>query len=64
MIKSNESLINDFQTIKLRSGDYCIVSYFKDFKNIYVCKAIKNCEDDSYEIHNLHIILKTMMSEG
>lgn len=63
-IKSNESLINDFHTIKLSSGDYCIVSYFKDFENIYLCKAIKNCENDCYEMHNLHIILKTMMSEG
>ncbi|XP_029347622.1 uncharacterized protein LOC100166817 isoform X3 [Acyrthosiphon pisum] len=63
IIKSNESLINDFQSIILRTGDYCIVSYFKDFKTIYLCKAIKDCEDDTYKMHNLPIILKTMDSE-
>jgi len=64
IIKSNKSLINDFQTIELRSGDYCTVSHFKDFKNIYLCKAVKNCENNSYEMHNLPIILKTMESAG
>lgn len=64
LIKSNESLINDFQSIILKSGDYCLVSYFKDFKTIYLCKAIKDCEDDTYKMHNLPIILKTMDSEG
>jgi len=64
LIKSNEILINDFQSIILESGDYCLVSYFKDFKTIYLCKAIKDCEDDTYKMHNLPIILKTMDSEG
>ncbi|XP_022168298.1 uncharacterized protein LOC111032328 isoform X2 [Myzus persicae] len=63
IIKSNASLINDFQTIKLRSGDYCLVSYFKDFKNIFLCKAVKSCVIDGYEMHNTPIILKTLESE-
>lgn len=57
-------LINDYQSITLRNGDYCIVSFFKDFKNIYLCKAVKNLENDDYSIHNLTIILNTMRSEG
>jgi len=60
-----EYLTNDYQSIKLENGDYCIISYFSDYKNIYVCKAVKNCtDDDSYEMHNMAIILKTMESEG
>ncbi|KAL4141977.1 hypothetical protein QTP88_004511 [Uroleucon formosanum] len=62
-VQSNESLINDFQSIKLRSGDYCLVSYFKDFKTIYLCKAVKIRGDDVYEMHNLPIIVKTINSE-
>ncbi|XP_026818102.1 uncharacterized protein LOC113557019 isoform X2 [Rhopalosiphum maidis] len=62
IIKSSESFINSFENITLTTGDYCIVSYFKDFKNIYLCKAVKN-EANDYEMHNLPIILKTMDSK-
>lgn len=60
-----ESLIADFQTIKLENGDCCIVSYFEDFKNIHLCKAVKDCKNSSsYESHNLPIVLETMSSNG
>lgn len=64
IIKSSKSPINDFQNITLKIGDYCIISYFKDFNNIYLCKALKSDANDNYEMHNLPIILKTMNSEG
>lgn len=63
-IKSSESSIIDFQNITLTIGDYCIISYFKDFNNIYLCKAVKSDANDDYEMHNLPIIIKTMNSEG
>lgn len=47
----------------LESGDYCIVSYFKDFKNIYLCKAIKNVEN-AYVMHNMDVIMQTSQSNG
>lgn len=64
IIKSCESSINWFQNITLTIGDYCIISYFKNFNNIYLCKAVKSDANDDYEMHNLPIILKTMNSEG
>lgn len=54
----------DFQNIKLENGDYCIVSHFKDLKNIYLCKAVKGSTNDSYDVHNAKIIFETMMSKG
>lgn len=63
IIKSNECLINNFHSITLTIGDYCIISYFKDFKNIYLCKAVESCKHDTYEMHNLPIVLKTMINE-
>lgn len=63
IIKSNQSFINDFQSIELENGDYCMVSYFEDFENIYLSKAIIN-QENVYEVHNLSIILKTMDSKG
>lgn len=59
-----KSLTTDFQTIKLENGDFCFVTYFKDFKNIYLCGAVKNDKTNSYDAHNLNIILKTMKSTG
>lgn len=61
--KKTESLNNNYQSIVLENGDYCIVSYFKDFKNIYVCKAIKNTEN-TYEMHNIEVIVNTIQSDG
>lgn len=58
------SLINDFQNIQLENGDYCFVSYFEDFKNIYVCKAVKDYSDNSYKLHNISVIMETIQSEG
>ncbi|KAE9524914.1 hypothetical protein AGLY_014964 [Aphis glycines] len=63
IIKSSESSIIDYQNITLTIGDYCIISYFKDFNNIYLCKAVKSDANDDYEMHNLPIIIKTMNSE-
>lgn len=61
---SYECSTNDFQNISLENGDYCIVSYFKDLKNIYLCLAVKNSTNKFYEPHNVDIILKTMDSKG
>jgi hypothetical protein len=59
-----KSVTNDFQIIKLENGDRCIVSYFKDFKNIYLCGAVKDNEKNSYKVHNYDIITKTLESTG
>lgn len=56
--------LENFETISLENGDLCLISFFKDFKNIYVCKAIKDSSEDSYNIHNLEIILKTIENKG
>lgn len=56
-------LINDFENIQLENGDYCFVTYFKDFKNIYLSKAVKG-SDNLFKSHNLSIIEKTLQSEG
>lgn len=64
IIRTKESSDNEFLSIVLESGDYCLVSHFEDFKNIYLCLAVKNSTNDMYEIHNLDIIIKTMKSEG
>lgn len=59
----NNDLINDFKNVTLENGEYCLVTYFKDFKNIYLSKAVKSTEN-IYEMHNLDVILKTIQSEG
>lgn len=64
IIKAKESSDNEFQSIALKNGDYCLVSHFENFNNIYLCLAVKNPTSDIYEIHNLDIIIKTMKSEG
>lgn len=55
---------NDFPTITLENGDYCIISHFEDFKNIYLCEAVKCLNSDSYEMHNLEIVVRTMGNDG
>lgn len=56
---------NLFKSISLNNGDYCLVSYFKDFQNIHLCKAVRSKEDlNLYKVHNSDIILKTLTSNG
>lgn len=62
--KTKECSASDFQNVILKNGDYCIVTYFKDLKNIYLSKAVKDCTNNEYEGHNVHIILKTIKSQG
>ncbi|XP_060853511.1 uncharacterized protein LOC132931636 isoform X2 [Rhopalosiphum padi] len=49
--------IKEFENAKLKNGDYCIISFFKDFKNIYVCKAVKDCNDSFYTNHEMDSLL-------
>lgn len=56
-------LSNNFENVTLKNGDYCIVSHFQDFENIFLCKAVKNYAD-VYEMHNMDIISKTSFSKG
>lgn len=63
MNDTKRCLSNDFENIVLKNGDFCIVTHFKDFKNIYLCKAVKN-DADIYETHNMDIISKTLHSKG
>lgn len=60
--KTKGSFTNHFEYVTLRNGDFYIVSYFKDFKNIYLCKAMEM--NNSYVIHNSLIVLKTLKSKG
>lgn len=63
MNKIKENLV-DFEIISLENRDVCLISHFEDFKNIYVCKAIKDTSTNVYNMHNIEIILKTMESNG
>jgi len=57
--------IEEFENAKLKNGDYCIISFFKDFKNIYVCKAVKDCNDSFYTNHEMDSLLNpTNHSKG
>ncbi|VVC40574.1 Hypothetical protein CINCED_3A001375 [Cinara cedri] len=58
---TEESSNNSFKSISLKNGDYCMLSHFEDFQNIYVCKAVCSKEDPNvYEMHNFDIIMKTI----
>lgn len=61
--KTKKRLIDDFQNITLISGDRCLISFFKNFSNIYVCKAVKN-DENNYESHNSNIVVKTLECTG
>lgn len=60
--KTKKRLVDDFEYVALTNGDLCIISFFKNFNNIHICKAVKNGQN--YDPHNTHIVLKTMSSTG
>lgn len=63
--EKENTTIESFKSILLKNGDYCLISDFTDFQNIYLCKAICSVIDsEQYETHNFDIIVKTMISKG
>ncbi|KAE9525099.1 hypothetical protein AGLY_014513 [Aphis glycines] len=57
--ESKENLkIHKFENVKLKNGNSCIITYFKDFKDIYICKAGKDLNDCSYTNYDIISMLK------
>jgi len=57
--ESKENLkIHEFENVKLKNGNLCIITYFKDFKDIYICKAGKDLNDCSYTNYDINSMLK------
>lgn len=50
--------INDFENAKLKNGDYCIITYFKDFKDIYICRAGNDFDVNFYTNDDINSMLK------
>lgn len=62
--EATDNLSKEWESVIIENGDYCIITHFKDFKNIYVCKAVMDQEDNTYKMHNMAIVLATLNSEG
>lgn len=52
--------IDDFENVKLKNGDYCIITYFKNFKDIYICKAGNDFDGNFYTNNDINSMFKDM----
>lgn len=45
------------KNVSLKNGDYCFIQIFNDLSNIYVCKAVKNIENENYTLCDVGDVL-------
>lgn len=50
--------------VPFKNGDICIITYFEDFSDIYVCKALHNTSNKTYDMIGIDVVLMTMSSTG
>ncbi|XP_050525474.1 uncharacterized protein LOC126896591 isoform X2 [Daktulosphaira vitifoliae] len=59
----NDEIIKKFKIERpLKNGDVCILTFFQNFKNVFVNKAIKNKDSEQWNLENEDMIVTIMSS--